>query len=210
MSGKKVKISLTSSFSQNDFAGHHINPSCKGIWGILHSTNVPYPIDGLGTVLLPFAPFIACKECQAAYLLPGFLEFIENTIACSLVINDKLLAPNQIRFLRLKFGLTQQQVVDAIDANSVSYYSKCETGKPEVALGADKMVRLKLFYATQLGINRAEDYQKISLTSDRGEDNALCPVIDLTNLTNKAQIQEIEESFKKEHGLVDLPMVNQG
>jgi hypothetical protein len=72
------------------------------------------------------------------------------------------------------------------------------------------MVRLKLFYATQLGINRAEDYQKISLTSDRGEDNALCPVIDLTNLTNKAQIQEIEESFKKEHGLEDLPMVNQG
>ncbi|MBF0441906.1 MAG: hypothetical protein HQK54_08390 [Oligoflexales bacterium] len=205
-SGKNVEISLTSSFSQNDFANHHINQKCTGTWGILHSTNIPYPIDGLGTVLLPFAPFVACKECHAAYMVPGYLDLVENTIACSLIISDKILTPNQIRFLRLKFALTQQQVVDSIDAESVAYYSKCETGKPGFALSADKQVRLKLFYATELKINRAEDYHKINMTSSRREDeSSSCSVIDLKKLIHEEEIKKITLKFKKEHGLTDIP-----
>jgi hypothetical protein len=193
-----------SKFAQQDFSHHHVDPKCSGSWGILHSTNVPYPLDGLGTILLPSAPFVACKECHAAYLLPGFLDLVENAIACNLVISEVILTPSQLRFLRLKFDLTQQAVVDAIDAGSVAYYSKCETGKAGVSLSADKQVRLKVFYATLLKINRAEDYHRINLTSDRRAD-AVCSVVDLKKLIRKEKIEEIAVKFKKEHGLRDLP-----
>lgn len=206
MSGKKdkkVNVSLKGSVSSSDFVHHHLTKDCDGSWGILHTSNVPYPMDALGTVLLPVAPFVACPKCQAAYMLPGFLELIEKTIACHLVVSEKVLTANEIRFLRLAFGLTQKEVVGAIDMESTSYYSKCEMGKEP--LGSDKQVRLKLLYATRLGINQTEDYHKISLTSSRRDTVESNPVLNLTSVLPKAEIRQLEDKFKADHHLSDLP-----
>jgi hypothetical protein len=207
---KTIKTSLSGTLNQQDFACHHIDQSCKGKWGILHSFNSPYPLDCLGAVILPMVPMIACPVCKAAYMLPGFLEFVEKSIATTLIVSDRILLSNEIRFLRVTFDLTQQEVVDAIDAESVSYYSKCETGKPGIALASDKQVRLKVFYATKLGINRAEDYHRINLTSTRRESQD-----DESPINSKLQIiikkgnddlTKMENRFKQKYHLSELPI----
>lgn len=214
-SGKKktIKTSLTGTFKQENYSCHHVTSDCDGAWGILHSLDAPYPIDGLGTALIPMVPMIACPKCKAAYMLPGFLDFIEKSIAAQLIVSDRILLHNEVRFLRLSFGLTQQEVVDAIDAESVPYYSKCETGKAGFALSADKLVRLKLFYATKLGINRVEAYHKINLTSARRNSvDKVSPVIDLQSVfanEPRARLKQLELQFKTKHKLKDLPSAKQ-
>lgn len=208
MSGKKekkVSLSLTSDVSTHDFHYHHKKAKCDGVWGVLYSQHVPYPIDGLDTVLLPVLPFVACPKCEAAYMLPGFLELIEMTIASHLVVSDKVLTAKEIRFLRLAFSLTQQEVIDAIDMESKSYYSKCETGKEP--LGSDKQVRLKLLYATRLGINHAEDYHRLSLTSSRRETVTENHVLNLKDILSKEKIETLASQLKAEHQLIDLPLI---
>ena len=206
MSGKKnkkVEVSMKGEISSHDYTNHHVKSGCDGTWGIMHSNSVPYPIDVLGTVLLPIVPFIACPKCEAAYLMPGFLELVQKTIASHLVVSDKVLSAKEIRFLRLTFGLTQQGVVDAIDMESTSYYSKCETGKEP--FGSDKQVRIKLLYATKLGINQAEDYHKISLTSLRRESNETNSVLNLKSFFPQEKINQLSNQFKIEHHLKDIP-----
>jgi hypothetical protein len=211
-SGKKktIETSLSGTFKQEEFSCHHLTPDCNGTWGILHSLNAPYPIDGLGMAVVPMIPMIACPKCKAAYMLPGFLGFMEKSIAVQLIVSDRILMPSEIRFLRLTFDLTQQQVVDAIDAESVAYYSKCETGKPGFALSADKQVRLKVNYAAKLGIDRAEDYLKINLTSARRDSvDKVSPVVDLQTIIANDRLQELEKQFKAKHKLKDLPPAKQ-
>lgn len=207
MSGKKdkkVEVSMKGEMSSHDYTNHHVKNDCDGTWGVMHSTNVPYPIDALGTVLLPIVPFIACPKCEAAYLMPGFLELVQKTIASHLVVSDKVLSAKEIRFLRLTFGLTQQDVVDAIDMESTSYYSKCETGKEP--FGSDKQVRIKLLYATKLGINQAEDYHKISLTSTRRESSEINPVLNMKTVLPQKEIEVLTSKFKSKHHLEDFPL----
>jgi hypothetical protein len=209
-SGKKkiIEASLSGTFKQEAYDYHHLAPDCDGTWGLLHSFNTPYPMDGLGMVVMPMLSTIACSKCKAAYMLPGFLDFVEKSIAAELIVSDRILLPNEIRFLRLTFDLTQQQVVDAIDAESVAYYSKCETGKAGFALSADKQVRLKVYYATRLGIDRAEDYLKINLTSARRDSAGdVGLVVDLRKVMAKnrlGQLKELERRFKAKHKLKDL------
>ena len=204
MSGKKnnIKVSLQGKFSAEEYQYHHVTEGCDGQWGILHTTNVPYPLGDLGTVLLPLAPFVACPKCQAAYMLPGFHEFLEKSIASQLVVSEKVLSANEIRFLRLIFNLNQKEVIEAIDMESVSYYSKCETGKEP--LGSDKQVRLKIFYATKLGINRADDYHTINLTSSRRESSEVNPIQNLQSFIQKEQIEKLANAFSREHNLNDI------
>jgi hypothetical protein len=160
-------------------------------------------MNALGTVLIPIVPFVACPKCQAAYMLPGFLELIEKTIACHLVVSDRVLAAIEIRFLRLAFDFTQKEVTEGIDMESISFYSKCETGKEP--LGSDKQVRLKLLYATKLGIKQADDYHKISLTSSRRDTGESAPVLNLKNFLPKEKIEQLANIFKAKHHLKDLP-----
>lgn len=210
---KSIKTSLSGTLNHEDFACHHNDQSCKGKWGILHSINSPYPLDCLGTVILPMVPMIACPACKAAYMLPGFLDFVEKSIATTLIVSDRILLPNEMRFLRITFDLTQQEVVDAIDAESVSYYSKCETGKPGVALASDKQVRLKVFYATKLGINRAEDYHRINLTSTRRDsqdtDNPINTRLQSIIKKGNDDLSKMESRFKQKYQLREIPMAKQ-
>jgi hypothetical protein len=203
-SGKKtVKISLAAEFAPEDYKYHHRLVDCDGGWGVLVQENVPFPLNGLGTALLPMAAFVACPKCKAAFLLPGFQDLIERSIATELVLNERILTPKELRFLRLTFDLTQQEVIDEIEADSVSYYSKCETGKPGHALSVDKQVRLKLFYATKLGINRAEDYHRIHLTSAKRDEPEQGPVINLHDSIDE-RIEELKRDFQEKYHLEDL------
>lgn len=206
---KRVDVCLAGEFRQEDFVYHHQTPDCGGTWGILVQQNVPFPMSGLGTVMLPMAAFVTCPQCKAAYTLPGFQDLVEHVIATNLVVTERILAPKEIKFLRLMFGLTQQQVVEGIESESVSYYSKCETGKPGFALSPDKQVRLKLIYATKLGISATEDYHRISLTSAKREQPEPGLLVDL-NSHLQARLEQLTADFKSQYHVQDLPPVKQG
>lgn len=206
---KRVEVSLAGQFRQEDFTYHHQAPGCDGAWGILIQQNVPFPLNGLGTVMLPVAAFITCPKCQAAYTLPGFQDLVEHVIAMNLVVTERILAPKEVKFLRLMFGLTQQAVIDEIELESVSYYSKCETGKPGFALSPDKQVRLKLLYATKLGINSAEDYHRINLTSGKREQSDVGLLIDLKPHF-QPKVEKLAAEFKLQYHVEDLSPVRHG
>lgn len=93
------------------------------------------------------------------------------------------------------FGMTQREVVDQIEMDSVSYYSKCETGKSGSSLGSDKQVRLKLLYATKLGIRSPEEYLKINLTSAKREPSAPGALIEFQKRL-QPDIEKIAAEFR--------------
>ncbi len=205
---KRVEISVAGQVRQEDFSYHHQEPTCDGSWGILIQKNALFPLNALGTALLPMAPFVACPKCKAAYLLPGFQDLVEHTIALKLVVSDRILMPKEIKFLRLMFGLTQQAVIDEIELVSVSYYSKCESGKQGVTLGPDKQVRLKLLYAIKLGIHSAEDYHRINLTS--GKRDQVEPGVLIELRPNPEAVEKLKADFKSQFHVQELSPVKEG
>lgn len=150
-SGKALLVTLNSKINLAEYDNAHSDLNCKGKWQFNVCRNIPYNVDVLGIVQVPLVPFIACPECKASYLMPGFEELLDKTLAFQLIANKKILTPNQIRFLRIAFDLTQQDVSDFLEIQR-TYYSKTESTKGNVALSPDKQVRLKLFYAEKLGI----------------------------------------------------------
>lgn len=206
---KKIGITLTGKFKHEDFSYHHHNQECTGTWNLKLQKNVPFPLVGLGTTLFPMAVFVVCPTCKAAYLLPGFQDFMEQSIASYLVVSDKLLTPQEIKFLRVMFEMTQKEVVDQIEMDSVSYYSKCETGKSGFILGSDKQVRLKLLYATKLGIRSPEEYLKISLTSAKREQSGPGALIEFQKRL-QPDIEKIATEFRSKFRIPEISTVNHG
>ncbi len=194
MSGdvKTLSVSLAGKFSAADYKNHHQTVDCNGQWDIQIQSNVPYALNAIGTVILPIGAFVACEKCRAAFFLPGFEELVERTIALQLVVNDRLLNNKEIRFLRLAFDLKQSEVAEGIEMGSESYYSKIETGK--VSLSPDKQIRLKLLYATKLGVNSAEDYHAISMTNAERE---ILEPAEVLRLAGPRLKEQLESSFPK-------------
>ena len=150
-SGNPFTIQVESQFSYDDYQNAHTDFSCSGSWSIKVCHHTPFNVDGLGIIQVPLIPFIVCSTCQASYVMPGFEEFLDKTLVFQLIANKKILASNQIRFLRLAFDLTQEDVAQFLKIER-TYYSKTESLKGTVTLSPDKQVRLKLFYAQKLGI----------------------------------------------------------
>jgi transcriptional regulator with XRE-family HTH domain len=166
MSGKEnIAVTLKSSLNIEEYKNSHTPIDCDGKWEIKKLENIPYPLEAIGIISLPLAIVLQCPKCGATYFVPGFEEFVRRVIATQIVISSRPLGFSEIRFLRIMFGLTQKEVIEAIDLESVSYYSKCENGKEELSL--DKQVRLKLHYACLLGIKNRNDYLTINKTTRR-------------------------------------------
>jgi len=206
---RKIGITLTGKFKHEDFTYHHQNQNCTGTWSLMIQKDVPFPLVGLGTSLFPMAVFVVCPTCKAAYLLPGFLDFIEHSIASYLVVSDRLLTPQELKFLRVVFGMTQRDVVGQIEMDSVSYYSKCETGKTGFSLGSDKQVRLKLLYATKLGIHSPEEYRKISLTNAKRDQSERRSLIEFQRRL-QPDIEKIAAEFRVNFRIPEIITVKHG
>lgn len=165
--GSNITVTGVCKFDPKDYVGAHSEDGCKGKFAILVSHQVPFPIDALGVQVLPIVPFIACPVCKAAYVPQGFREFVDRALSASLVLNPNRLKPEQIRFLRLAFDLTQEEVARGLDMTR-SHYNRTEsTSDTGERLSGDKQVRLKIFYAEKLGRAEAENVFVVNkLTSD--------------------------------------------
>jgi len=175
---KKVHIHL------KDYANAHKDVGCKGKWKIAFQFNTPFSVDALGFVQVPILPFVACESCKSAYIAPGFEEFLEKRIATQLVLNTGLLNKDQIRFLRLAFDLTQDDLAKTLGFADRHYYAKMEAKKSQQSMSPDKQVRLKLYYAKLLGIQDIDQIYEM-VQPDENKNAELSP----KELVSKAEIE---------------------
>jgi transcriptional regulator with XRE-family HTH domain len=141
----------------------HIEPGCTGSFELMENTNVPMPLDGLGTVLLPRAIFVGCPTCKAAYIPEAFQEAVEIQIALKLVSNNAPLSPRHMRFLRLAFNVTQDEIAKVLDV-SRGYYCKAEKGR--LPLSKNIQILLKLYFASEhlrMKVPMAEAYRTLQI-----------------------------------------------
>ena len=133
----------------------------------------------LGIIMLPVMPVVACATCQSAYMVPGFEHFVELKIAYKLVVSPNILSPKEIRFLRLCFDITQQDVANFIQCER-SYYAKCESQKSDThRLSMDKQKILKFFYAEKLAIR---EFKKIYDAIKDLRDESILPLLSVDEL----------------------------
>ena len=124
-------------------------------------------------------------------MAPGFEDFAEHAIAFQLITTQKLLLPKEVRFLRLVFDLTQQDVADFLECQR-TYYSKCESEKNPNSLSSEKLKLLKLFYAERLGVDNPDVIYR--MIKNMGQEAA---TLDTSHLFPKEQI----DSYIRELGI---------
>jgi hypothetical protein len=131
----------------------HFEPECKGLFGLVLKEESVVTLDSIGPVTLPVVPFVCCTTCNASYLAVGFLESIEEIIAKHLVFGSSgFLKKEQIRFLRLYFGKTQEEFAQGCGVSGKNEMSRMESRKyPTDNLSIDRQVRLRLYCASLFG-----------------------------------------------------------
>lgn len=187
--GKKKKIEATRNFQMEAFNRAHTNSECQGQFRVQFVTPGLFSASILGPIRLPCAPYIACNRCKAAYLMPGFQEFLEKVIAQELVFQNGMLTKLQLKFLRQHFGFTQDEFAKIMDIADRHEVSKFESNQfPTKALSKEKQVIFRLRLAKILHIKNADQIM------------ALAEIDELP--VNISQIRmpsrnDIEEKFKK-------------
>ena len=190
-SGKEKERVVKVNFTLRDYENAHSTKNCKGAFTVAITSNFPFPVDNIGPVMLPFVPTIHCMDCGAAFVVPGFRNFIEGQIARQLVCVSAMLNKRQVRFLRLFFDRTQDQVAQAIGLHGGRhYYNKLESLKSEQALDVDKQIRLKTYYARLLGI---EDSSIVYAINELSIDSPTAEV-DTSSIVRKADAERFLKS----------------
>jgi DNA-binding XRE family transcriptional regulator len=151
-SGKTQEYRFNFKINVREFDGMHRDEACKGEWKITITSGPArrFTLDALGPVPVPLIPLVTCHECHTSYEVPKFREFVEEIIARHLVTSKEALTKKQIRFLRLFFNQTQEELASHIGVADRHEMAKMESEKSERTLGADRQVRLKLHCAKLL------------------------------------------------------------
>jgi len=148
-----MNVGTTSQSLEVLYKDMHRELPCKGKWKQIVRKNIPYSLDTLGIVFLKKAFFISCPKCGAMYFAPGFEQAVTTKLAEHLVLDRYILEKAQLRYLRTLFGLTQKDIAQALDID-VKEYNKFESTKVATRImNPDKQVRLKLYYASKLGLS---------------------------------------------------------
>jgi DNA-binding XRE family transcriptional regulator len=153
-SGKTQEYRFKFHINMRDFDGMHRDEDCKGTWMVTVTSGPArrFTLDALGPVPVPLIPLVTCHHCKTSYEIPKFRDFVEEIIARHLITSKEALTKKQIRFLRMYFNLTQEQLAHHIGVADRHEMAKMESEKSERNLGADRQVRLKLHGAKLLKI----------------------------------------------------------
>lgn len=155
MSGKNnVRVNIR--LSEYD-KSYHMQDECSGKFEILLAKNFVYTESVLGPIQLDLAPVIVCKKCEAEFLSPKFPEWVDREIAKKLIMSKGNLNKKQIKFLRLDFNFTQEELGKRIGLRK-EQIAKMENSKYSESMSADKQFRLKFHLAKIL---RVDDLSKL-------------------------------------------------
>jgi hypothetical protein len=122
----------------------HAEDGCKGGIEVFWEESGVVPVDAIGAVKVPFAFFWKCKRCKATFFLPGFRELIEHQVAASLALSFGRLSKRHIRFLRLHFDKTQEEMAAFLGIQGASNYAKFENPNVPNEMGPRVQAMLKL------------------------------------------------------------------
>ncbi|MBT3982146.1 MAG: hypothetical protein HOE90_12380 [Bacteriovoracaceae bacterium] len=162
---------------------YHTDLNCDGRFELIFIKDYIYTGSNLGPVKLGVAPTVSCKKCEAEYLAPGFSNWLEREIAKRLILSKGLLSKNQIKFLRLDFDFSQEELGHRIGLRK-EQISKMENSKYDDHMSADKQFRLKFHLAKLL---KLDDMSKLhEMPTDR--------VIDVSKIIPSKK--EIERVFQ--------------
>ena len=139
-----------------EYSQLHSKRNCGGKFAMILKTDDLLALGDLGIVKVPFVPYVACNKCEAAFIAPEFQPGLEEHIAKQLVVSPNLLTKPQLRFLRVFFGLTQEDVANRIGVTDRHYYQKLESKKSELHMTEYMQLRLKIGYAELLKITDAK------------------------------------------------------
>ncbi len=173
----------------------HYESDCKGVLEIIIQDRVQIGLSGLGVTILKHAPLIVCKTCEAAYLPEGLELAVEQGYAKWLIIQNRLLAPSELRFLRVITGDTQAELAAFLEVDR-TYLSKCESPKNSNLLSFDKQHRVRLYVARKLSKN---DHEFLSIVDKLVyiKDDQDLP----ENVENPKLPQEIEKVILDQYAL---------
>lgn len=155
--GKKKMNEVAVEISLSDYnKKHHVHADCTGSFKVGIVLDSVYSGSALGPVRISAMPVIFCKECEVEYMPPKFADWLDGAIAINLIKSNKMLSKKQIKFLRLNFDLTQDELGEKLDL-SKSDLAKMESEKFERHMSADKQFRMKFLFAKMLEIEKLDD-----------------------------------------------------
>lgn len=158
------KYKFDPKIDDRDLPMMHSKPGCKGEFTSIRETDAIVTFDAIGPQLVPHIPLIHCRKCGATYDYPTFREWLEQAIAIALVSSTKHLTKQQIKFLRLHFDKSQEEMAELVGVTDRHEYSKIESLKTDKMLSADKQVRLKILCAEMLGIKDSKVIYSVNRT----------------------------------------------
>lgn len=183
----KIEVNLSGHVSLEEYADAHKNLDCKGKFKFEVVNNPHFPIGALGPIRVPAVLMVMCKECETAFLVPGFRESLEMMIATQLVLSKEMLSKPQIKFLRQHFDLTQQELASKIGIPDRHTFSKMESTTSPRTMSLETQIIMKLLFAKMLGIKDAE--KLYSLVENR-DDNSVAK-IDSSALPSEEDLKKL-------------------
>lgn len=164
MFGKKNQISIKINLSSYNRT-HHLKPKCTGEFSVVLLENYIYTESVLGPIKLELAPAILCKKCGAEYLAPTFPKWLEREISKRIILSRGLLSKKQIKFLRLDFNFTQEELGKSLGLRK-EQVAKMESESYQDHMSPDKQFRLKFHLAKILEL---KDFTKLHEEIDESE-----------------------------------------
>lgn len=138
--------------SVKDYSDLHLKENCKGKFELGFVTNSFLDSTSLGPIKIPAIPMVRCEKCEAAFIVPGFEEWVEVLIADNLVLSNGVLTKKQLRFLRQFLDLTQDELAKMIGVADRHEIAKMESESSQRQMDLDKQLRAKMIYAKLLDL----------------------------------------------------------
>ncbi|CAM6000260.1 unnamed protein product [Sphagnum balticum] len=166
-------------------------------------------LGDLGIVKVPFVPYVACDKCGAAFIAPEFQPGLEEHIAKQLVVSPNLLTKPQIRFLRVFFGLTQDDIAKQVGATDRHHYQKMESRKSEIHMSELMQLRLKIGYAEMLKITDAKVLYELNRRGMRTRSEIEQRLKELRNEEKALLAELVALDAKREESIFSFPLGTQ-
>src|SRR5271167_4599966 len=77
----KIEVKLLGHIDLKEYSDAHKDLDCKGKFKLEVVNNPLLPVGALGPIRVPAVLMAVCKDCETAFLVPGFRESLELMIA---------------------------------------------------------------------------------------------------------------------------------
>lgn len=154
----ELSFNFNFQFSKENFS--HFDDNCAGESKIVIAKNEPYYLDQKIAFLLPFVVKMHCEKCGSTIIPQEHREDIEKMLVSLILINNKVLHPYLLKFLRKYFAMSQAEVSEAINISD-RQYRKFEDEKSGLRIQINDLTLLKMYYLEKLNIVEKSSFKQV-------------------------------------------------